>query len=155
MSKHFRPWKIDETLLLPSSVQDYVPARHPSRFIVSLVRESLDLSELLSSYTSGRSTAVRPAYDDSTAAHGLCERPLFLAPDRQSLRRARRLHDDRCGGCARLPNVLRVPKAASAILGSVTSPTPRAVLLTLRTVLFRATMHRPRSMAKLPSQGLQ
>jgi transposase len=53
MSKHFRPWKIDETLLLPSSVQDYVPARHPSRFIVSLVRESLDLSELLSSYTSG------------------------------------------------------------------------------------------------------
>jgi transposase len=53
MSKHFRPWKIDETLLLPASVQDYVPSRHISRFIVSLVRESLDLSELLSSYTSG------------------------------------------------------------------------------------------------------
>ena len=46
MSKHFRPWKIDETQLLPVSVQDYVPGGHLSRFIVALVRESLDLSEI-------------------------------------------------------------------------------------------------------------
>ena len=52
MSKHFRPWKIDETYLLPASVHDYVPADHLSRFIVALVRESLDLSELVGSYTS-------------------------------------------------------------------------------------------------------
>ena len=44
MSKHFRPWKIDQTQLLPASVQDYVPEDHLSRFIVALVRESLDLS---------------------------------------------------------------------------------------------------------------
>ena len=25
MSKHFRPWNIDQTLLLPPSVQDFVP----------------------------------------------------------------------------------------------------------------------------------
>ena len=53
MSKHFRPWKIDETHLLPASVHDYVPAEHLSRFIVALVRESLDLSGLVGSYTSG------------------------------------------------------------------------------------------------------
>jgi transposase len=53
MSKHFRPWKIDETQLLPPSVQDYVPKDHLSRLIVALVRESLDLSGIAGSYTSG------------------------------------------------------------------------------------------------------
>ena len=53
MSKHFRPWKIDQAQLLPPSVQDYVPKDHLSRFIVALVRESLDLSEITGSYSSG------------------------------------------------------------------------------------------------------
>jgi transposase len=53
MSKHFRPWKIDQTQLLPPSVQDFVPEDHPSRFIVALVRENLDLSAITGSYTSG------------------------------------------------------------------------------------------------------
>lgn len=53
MSKDFRPWKIDEAQLLPPSVQDYVPKDHLSRLIVALVRESLDLSEIAGSYTSG------------------------------------------------------------------------------------------------------
>jgi transposase len=50
MSKHYRAWKIDETQLLPASVQDYVPGGHLSRFIVALVRESLDLFEIEASY---------------------------------------------------------------------------------------------------------
>jgi transposase len=53
MSKEFRPWKIDEVQLLPPSVQDYVPQDHVSRLIVSLVKESLDLSAILGSYRSG------------------------------------------------------------------------------------------------------
>jgi len=53
MSKHFRPWKIDEARLLPPSVQDYVAKDHVSRLIVSLVRESLDLSAIAGSYRSG------------------------------------------------------------------------------------------------------
>ena len=53
MSKEFRPWKIDEAQLLPPSVQDYVPRDHVSRLIVSLVRESLDLSAIIGSYRSG------------------------------------------------------------------------------------------------------
>jgi transposase len=53
MSKHFRRWKIDETQLLPASVQDYVPEDHLSRLIVALVRESLDLSAIEASYRSG------------------------------------------------------------------------------------------------------
>jgi transposase len=52
MSKHFRPWKIDETQLLPASVQDDVAKDHLARFVVSLVRESLDLSRVVASYAS-------------------------------------------------------------------------------------------------------
>jgi hypothetical protein len=49
MSKYFRPWNIDQTLLLPPNVQDFVPKGHVSRFIVELVRESLDLKEITGS----------------------------------------------------------------------------------------------------------
>ena len=52
MSKHFRPWKIDQAQLLPPDVQDFVPDGHKSRFIVALVRESLDLKAIEASYTS-------------------------------------------------------------------------------------------------------
>src|ERR1700727_3042094 len=53
MSKYFRPWNIDQTLLLPPNVQDFVPKDHVSRFIVGLVRESLDLKAIMCSYGSG------------------------------------------------------------------------------------------------------
>ena len=52
MSKYFRPWNIDQTLLLPPSVQDFVPKDHVSRFIIGLV-QSLDLKEITGSYVSG------------------------------------------------------------------------------------------------------
>jgi transposase len=60
MSKHFRPWKIDEAQLLPPSVQDYVAKDHVSRLIVTLVRESLDLSAIAASY---RSELGQPPFD--------------------------------------------------------------------------------------------
>jgi len=53
MSKHFRLWAIDQQLLLPPSVQDFVPEGHVSRFILGLVRDSLDLGAIGASYTSG------------------------------------------------------------------------------------------------------
>ena len=53
MSKHFRPWNIDQTLLLPPNVRDFVPKDHVSRFIVGLVRDSLDLKAIMGSYGSG------------------------------------------------------------------------------------------------------
>jgi len=60
MSKQFRSWKIDEVQLLPPSVQDYVPADHLSRFVVTLVRESLDLGTIEGSY---RSELGQPPFD--------------------------------------------------------------------------------------------
>jgi hypothetical protein len=51
MSKTFRDWSLDQALLLPPSVHDFVPAGHLSRFVVALVTEELDLSAILASYT--------------------------------------------------------------------------------------------------------
>src|SRR6478609_1635727 len=53
MSRHFRPWKIDQTQLLPSAFVDYVPADHLAQFVVALAREHVDLSEIVASYKSG------------------------------------------------------------------------------------------------------
>jgi hypothetical protein len=46
MSKTFRPWKIDGPLLLPPTVQDFVAADHLARFVLSLVREAVDLAKI-------------------------------------------------------------------------------------------------------------
>jgi transposase len=60
MSKTFRPWKIDQPLLLPASVQDFVGEDHLARFVLSLVLESLDLGEIEACYASERG---QPPYD--------------------------------------------------------------------------------------------
>jgi transposase len=50
MSKRFRPWKIDEPMLLPATVQDFVGADHLARFVLNLVTEAIDLTEITGSY---------------------------------------------------------------------------------------------------------
>ena len=49
MSKTFRPWKIDEPQFLPPTAQDFVAKEHLARFMVSLVTEELDLTEITAS----------------------------------------------------------------------------------------------------------
>jgi transposase len=113
MSKDFRPWKIDETQLLPPSVQDYVPRDHLSRLIVALVREELDLSAIAGSY---RSVLGQPPFDprmmtalllhgyasgiyaSRRIARAACERADFMmivagdAPDFRTISEFRRRH---------------------------------------------------------------
>jgi hypothetical protein len=50
MSKTFREWTLDQALLLPPSVHDFVPAGHLSRFVVALVTEKVDHSAIMASY---------------------------------------------------------------------------------------------------------
>ena len=50
MSKSFRDWHFDQDLLLPPSVQDFVPEGHLARFVVGLVRDELDLSAIYAGY---------------------------------------------------------------------------------------------------------
>jgi len=60
MSKTFRAWKIDEPLLLPPLVQDFVAADHLARFVLSLVRDEIDLAAIIASYDSDRG---QPPFD--------------------------------------------------------------------------------------------
>src|SRR5436305_12455494 len=60
MSKTFRPWKIDEPLLLPPVVQEFVAKDHFARFVLSLVRDEIDLAEVTGCYGSERG---QPPFD--------------------------------------------------------------------------------------------
>jgi transposase len=60
MSKTFRPWKIDQPLLLPPSVQDFVGEDHLARFVLALVLEHLDLSGIEAAYAGERG---QPPFD--------------------------------------------------------------------------------------------
>jgi transposase len=65
MSKTFRDWSLDQALLLPPSVHDFVPAGHLSRFVVALVTEELDLSAIMASY---RGEKGQPPYHPAMMA---------------------------------------------------------------------------------------
>ncbi|SRR5229473_113992 len=54
MAKTFRDWIPEQNSLLPASVLDWVPAGHVVHFVTNLVREQLDLREVLSRYQEER-----------------------------------------------------------------------------------------------------
>jgi transposase len=60
MSKTFRPWKIEEPLFLPPTVQDFVGPDHLARFVLSLVKEAIDLTPIIGTYGSERG---QPPFD--------------------------------------------------------------------------------------------
>jgi hypothetical protein len=83
MSKTFRSWKIDEPLLLPPVVQEFVAKDHLARLVLNLVREDIDLAAISGSYAGER------GHDDGAAALFVLLRHLFLAPYCQGVSRAR------------------------------------------------------------------
>jgi transposase len=54
MSKTFRDWDVEQAWLLPPSVLDFVPPDHLAHFVRDTVRESLDLSSIMDSYSEER-----------------------------------------------------------------------------------------------------
>src|SRR5512136_2021718 len=54
MSKRFRAWKIDEPLVLPVTVGDFVGEDHLARFVLNLVEEDIDLTAITGTYGSER-----------------------------------------------------------------------------------------------------
>jgi hypothetical protein len=73
-SRHFRPWTIDQTQLLPVAVADYVPADHLAPFVVVSAREHLGLSEIVASYKSGLG---QPPFDPRMMT-ACCSLPIAL-----------------------------------------------------------------------------
>jgi transposase len=60
VDKTFRAFDPDQDLLLPPSLDEWLPAEHMARFIADLVDEHLDLSRIQAAYTEGRGA---PPYD--------------------------------------------------------------------------------------------
>ncbi len=60
VDKTFRAFDPGQDLLLPPSLDEWLPADHLARFIAELVDEHLDLSRIHASYTEGRGA---PPYD--------------------------------------------------------------------------------------------
>ena len=52
MSKTFRAWKIDDPMLLPATVQDFVDKKHLATLVLNVVRNELNLAKILACYSS-------------------------------------------------------------------------------------------------------
>ena len=73
MSKRYRPWKIDEPMLLPARVQEFVDKDHLARFVLSLVVEEIDLEEIERVYRVGRGQPpFDPAMMTALLLYGYC-----------------------------------------------------------------------------------
>lgn len=113
MSKRFRPWLVDQPQFLPPSIDEFVAPDHVAHFVRNLVREQLDLSAILASYTELRGyppfdprmmTAVllygysRGVYSSRRLSRACEERLDFLAvtarnqPDFRTISEFRRRH---------------------------------------------------------------
>src|SRR5258708_27342002 len=129
MSKPFRPWKIDEPLLLPPTVQDFVGADHVARFVLSLVREAVDLARITGTYGSERG---QPPFDPimmtALLLYSYCCGHLLLARDRQGVPGTGGFHEH-CGARrAGFPHHFGFPQAALEGAG----PTVQAGLASVR-----------------------
>jgi hypothetical protein len=60
VDKTFRAFDPGQDLLLPPSLDEWLPAEHMARFVADLVDEHLDLSRIHASYREGRGA---PPYD--------------------------------------------------------------------------------------------
>jgi len=113
MSKTFRPWNVDQHWLLPPSIEDFVPAGHLAHFVRDTVRETLDLSSILSAYEEERGyPPYHPAmmtalllygysqgiYSSRRLAKACEERVDFMAVTGMSRPDAARRRDARLGG---------------------------------------------------------
>jgi transposase len=156
MSKTFRAWSLDQALLLPPSVHDFVPAGHLSRFVVALVTEELDLSAIVASYRGRRASPYHPAmmvalllyyayavgtYSSRRIAKACVERVDFMAivaldaPDFRTISEFRRRHlaalsrcSSRCWSCASGPGWRPRRRSASRVRSPLPSPSARRPL---------------------------
>lgn len=139
MSKTFRAWDVDQGWLLPPSVHEFVPAGHLAHFVRDTVREALDLSAILDTYSEERGyppyhpgmmvalllyAYSRGLYSSRRIAQACEERVDFMAvtglnkPDFRTISEFRRRHLDALA--ALFEQVLRLCQSAGLVrLGHV------------------------------------
>ena len=73
MAKTFRPYEPDQMLLMPPSLQDWVPDGHLARYVSDLVDNILDLSEIEDAYDEERGfPPYHPAMMVKLLLYGYC-----------------------------------------------------------------------------------
>jgi len=73
MSKRYRPWRIDEPMLLPATVQEFVDRDHLARFVLNLVVEEIDLEAIERVYGVDRGQPpFDPAMMTALLLYGYC-----------------------------------------------------------------------------------
>src|SRR2546422_11300580 len=92
VAKSFRPYDPNQVLLLPPSLEEWLPERHLARFVSELVEEALNLSAIRAAYTEERGY---PPYDPRLMVKGRVQQ--LLEKRRHSLA----VSDILCSQCVR------------------------------------------------------
>lgn len=79
VTKTFRTFVTDQLLLLPPSLDEWLPERHLARFVAELVDEVLDLVPVLASYTEKRRNHPEVHLRAAGTNPCLCSSPLASA----------------------------------------------------------------------------
>jgi transposase len=75
MAKTFREWNVQQQLLLPPSVLDFVPPEHLAHFVRDTVAEELDLSAIVESYEEERGyPPYHPVMMTALLLYAYCQR---------------------------------------------------------------------------------
>jgi transposase len=74
MGKTFRDWDVEQLMMFPPSVQDFVPAGHLAHFVRDTILEALDLSEILNCYSEERGyPPYHPAMMTAVLLYSYCQ----------------------------------------------------------------------------------
>ncbi len=74
MAKTFRDWDIEQLMMFPPSVQDFVPQGHLAHFVRNTVCEALDLSAILDCYSEERGyPPYHPAMMTALLLYAYCQ----------------------------------------------------------------------------------
>src|SRR3970282_32485 len=75
MGKTFRDWDIEQLMMFPPSVQDFVPKGHLAHFVRNTVLEGLDLSAILDCYSEERGyPPYHPVMMTALLLYAYCQR---------------------------------------------------------------------------------
>jgi len=75
MAKTFREWSVQQQLLLPPSVLDFVPPDHLAHFVRDTVAEELDLSAIVETYDEERGyPPYHPVMMTALLLYAYCQR---------------------------------------------------------------------------------
>jgi transposase len=73
MSKTFRAWRINDPLLLPAAVRDFVDEKHLATFVLNVVKDELDLAKIMACYSSEKGQPpFHPVMMTALLLYGYC-----------------------------------------------------------------------------------